>query len=166
MADEKKWDHLVWGIGGAMFGVWYARKQMDDSKKSRAELDDPEQSEEVYEEIGEILNDWEPDESCETEDDYTEDLAEFLREETEWDIEVYPSTPEGKPDILIGDLLALELKISPSRNEINRLIGQCAHYSRQWMTWMVIIGAGSNTLGRLEDVLADKDLDHIELWGF
>src|SRR2546423_14049180 len=94
------------------------------------------------------ISDWEPDGSCVTEDDYTEDLAEFLREETEWDIEVCPNTPEGKPDILIGDLLALELKLNPSKNEINRLIGQCAHYSRQWMTWMVIIGAGSNTLGR------------------
>jgi hypothetical protein len=31
---------------------------------------------------------------------------------------------------------------------------------------MAIIGAGAKTLGSLEGVLADKGLEHIEVWGF
>jgi hypothetical protein len=164
--SNKKWDHIVWGIGGLLIGGWLAREQMDESKKSRAERDDPEQSKELYNEMLDVLDDWEPDADCAIEDDYTDDLAGYLRQETEWDIEVRKSTPEGKPDIIIGDLMVLELKINPNRNEINRLIGQCTRYSLQWMTWMVIIGAGASTLGELERLLADKDLDNIEVWDF
>jgi hypothetical protein len=168
MSDDsnKKWEHLVWGIGGLLLGNWLTRQQMDDSKKSRAERDDPQQSQELYEEMGDVLDDWEPTAGCKSEDDYPRDLAAYLESETDWGIELYKSTPEGKPDIIIGDLMVLEVKINPGRNEINRLIGQCAHYSRQWMTWMVVIGAGASTLGELERVLADKGLDHIEVWDF
>jgi hypothetical protein len=160
------WSHLVWGIGGAMAGLWIARNQIEEEKKSRAELDDPEQAQEVYEEMVDLLDGWEPDENCESEDDYTKDLADYLEDNCDWEIQIYENTPEGKPDILIGDLLALELKINPSKNEINRCIGQCAGYSRLWITWMVIIDAGANKIGRLEDLLADKGLDHIEVWDF
>src|SRR4029077_7295705 len=106
MANESQenWSHLVWGIGGAMLGSWLARNQMDEAKKSRAELDDPEQSEELYEEMVEVLDQWELGEWCISEDDYTKDLARYLRDNTEWEIEVFQNTPEGKPDIIVGDL--------------------------------------------------------------
>jgi len=93
-------------------------------------------------------------------------LAAYLDENTDWEIEVYPDSPEGKPDILIGDLIALELKINPSKNETNRCIGQCAGYSRLWITWMVIIDAPSSKIGRLEELLIDKGLEQILVWNF
>lgn len=85
---------------------------------------------------------------------------------TDWEIEVYPNSSEGKPDTLIGDLIALELKINPSKNEINRCIGQCAGYSRLWITWMIMIDAPSSKIGRLEELLIDKGLEQIQVWNF
>ena len=153
---NQNWSHLAWAFGGLIAGSWLARNEIEEAKKSRAELDCPEDAEEAYDEIGELLDDWEPDADCETEDDYTQDLADYLDENTDWEIEVYPNSPEGKPDILIGDLIALELKVNPSKNEINRCIGQCAGYSRLWITWMIMIDAPSSKIGRLEELLIDK----------
>jgi hypothetical protein len=147
-------------------GSWLARNEIEESKKSRAELDCPEDAEEAYDEIGELLDDWKPDPDCETEADYTEDLAAYLDANTDWEVDICPDTPEGKPDILIGDLIALELKVNPSKNERNRCIGQCAGYSRLWITWMVIIDAPSSKIGRLEELLIDKGLEQIIVWDF
>lgn len=165
-ADRPKWSHLIWALGGVLVGSWLARNQIEEKKKSRAELEDPEQAEEVYEQMGDLLDKWEPDSDCETEDDFTQDLADYLNANTDWEIEVYPETREGKPDILVGDLLSLELKRNPSKTELDRCIGQCAAYSRQWITWIVIIDAHANKIRRLQDLLADKGLDHIEVWHF
>jgi hypothetical protein len=155
----KKRELVAFGMGncGAMLGSWLVRNQMDEVKKSRAELDDPEQSEELYEEMVEVLDQWEPGELCVSESDYIKDLTRYLRDKTEWDIEVFQHTPEGKPDILLGDLLALELKLNPSKNEINRCIGQCVVYSRLWMTWMVIIGAEQISLEGLKICWPTRD---------
>ena len=139
---------------------------MSDAKKSRAEKDDPEAVKEVCDEISALLEKWEPDEECETEDDFTQDLATYLNEHSDWEVEVYEDTPEGIPDILIGDLLALELKLGLRKGERDRLVGQCAGYSRLWVTWAVIIGASENKIGRLVDLLEDKGLENIAVWKF
>ena len=160
------WSHLLCIAGGVAVGSWAIRSQIEEAKKSRAELDDPDGAEEVLSDIGGLLDRWEPGTDCETEDDFTRDLAEWLVENSEWEVEVYPSTREGKPDIVVGDLLALELKRSPSKGEMDRCIGQCAGYSRQWITLMVIVDATATQIGRLADLLADKDLDQIGVWHF
>ncbi len=163
---QANWAHLAWAIGGAVVGSWWARSQADEAKKSRAELDDPEGAEEVYCEIRDLLDAWEPDAECETEDDFTQDLAGYLDECSDWDIEVYPHTYEGKPDIVIGDRLALELKLAPSKGERDRAIGQCAAYSRQWITWLVLIDSSATEVERVRDLLLDKGLEQIEVWRF
>lgn len=157
--------HLVWAGVGALAGSWLAREHLAWSKKSRAERESPEDAEAAYNEIAELLDNWEP-EGCFSEDDYTWNLAEYLEENTEWEIEVFPNSPEGKPDILIGDLIALELKIKPNKAERDRCVGQCAGYSRLWMTWMVIIDSPASKIGRLEELLKDKGLEHILVWSF
>lgn len=160
------WSHLAWAIGGAVFGSWLTRSQAAEAKKSRAELDDPEGAEEVYFEMRDLIDAWEPHEACETEDDFAQDLAAYLEESSDWEIEVSPNTREGKPDVLIGDLLALELKYAPSKGEFDRAIGQCAAYSRQWITWLIIIDARASEIGRFHDLLLDKGLEQIEIWHF
>lgn len=164
--NNSGWSHLVALCSGLVFATWAARKELEDSKKSRAELDRPEEAEDAFTEISQLVDDWEPDIECETEDDYTRDLAHYLDENSELIIEVYPNTLEGNPDILIGDLIALELKVSPNKNERNRCIGQCAHYSRLWITWMVMIDLPPSKAGRLREVLEDKGLEHILLFDF
>ena len=168
MSNKNKlnYSHIFAMTGGAFFGGWISKSIADSAKKSRSEIDDPEMVEEACEEVADLLENWLPDESCFSEDDFTEDLADYLEENTSWEIETYPNSPEGKPDILIGDLLALELKVGLGKSQRDRLIGQCAGYSRLWVTWAVIIGASESELGRLVDLLQDKELDCIAVWGF
>lgn len=167
-SNQKKpdWAHLAWAVGGAIIGSWSAREHLAWSKKSRAERESPEDAEAAYTEIAGLLDDWEPDEECSTEDDFTWDLAEYLDANTDWEVEVFPNSPVGKPDVLIGDLIALELKIKPNKAERDRCVGQCAGYSRLWMTWMVIIDSPASKIGRLEELLKDKGLEHILVWSF
>jgi hypothetical protein len=163
---SQKPDHLLWAIGGVLFGAWWAKAQEDDFKKSRAERDDPAGTEEVCAEIFDILDEWEPDKDCVTEDDHTYHLADFLDRESEWEIEVMPNVAGTKPDILIGDLLALELKLNPSKAEMDRCVGQCAGYSREWVTWIILVDMSASKVGWLEKLLCDKGLERIMVWGF
>lgn len=163
---KSDYSHFFAIAGGAAFGYWLSSSQAESEKRSRAEIDDPEMTEEACEEIAELLEACRPGESRETEADFTDDLAEYLEKNSEWKIEVSPNSPEGKPDILIGDVLALELKVGPGKAQRDRLIGQCAGYSRLWATWVLIIDAQESELGRLVDLLEDKGLEHIAVWGF
>ncbi len=166
MSDQNpKLDHLFLAVGGLLTGAWWVKNQNDQAKKSRAEKDDPDGVEEVCSEIAPILDDWEPD-GCETEDDYVQNLFDYLDEETDFEIEMFPNTREGKPDILINDLLALEVKVNLSKNERNRLIGQTAGYSREWVTWIVLIDTPASRIGSLEKLLADKGLQYILVFTF
>lgn len=158
--------HLVIALGGAAaVGALVASEVRESKRLSRVERENPELAEEVFKEIAELLDAWEA-EDCETEDDFTQDLAAFLDENTEYEIEVYPGTSLGKPDILVEDMLALELKVSPSKAERDRLVGQCAGYSRQWITWAVLLDTPASMIGDLERLLKDKGLEHILVWSF
>jgi hypothetical protein len=169
MPEQKpKLEHLLWAAGGLLTGAWWVKNEHDQAKKSRAEKDDPDGVEEVCNAIAPILDEWEPD-HFETEDEYVEDLFDYLEaemEETDFEIEMYPSTPEGKPDILIHDRLAIEVKVNLSKAERDRLIGQTAAYSREWVTWIVLIDTAESRVGALERLLAAKDLQHILVFAF
>jgi hypothetical protein len=165
MTEQKKLEHLLWAAGGLLTGAWWVKNQQDKAKKSRAEKDDPEGVGEICTTIGPILDDWEPDD-FEREDEFVEDLVEYLTDETDFEIEMYPSTREGKPDILIDDRLAIEVKVNLSKVERDRLIGQAAGYSREWVTWIVLIETPRSRVGALERLLADKGLQHILVFDF
>src|SRR5262245_6219500 len=140
-ADNTAFTHLAIAAGGVFAGKLWAEAQADEAKRSRAERDYPDDLRDLCEEVAPLLDDWEPDENCEGEDDFTDDLVDYLEANCDWEIEVRRDTPDGCPDILIGDLLALELKINPGKSESDRLVGQCAGYSRRWATWAIVIDA-------------------------
>jgi len=82
--------------------------------------------------VWDLLDDWEPPD-FEREDEYTDDLAQFLREELCSErgddgrrISVIKriKTAFGIPDVLIDDRLVLELKVNPRETEKDRLVGQ------------------------------------------
>jgi hypothetical protein len=165
--NTPKPEHLLWAAaGGLLTGAWWVKNQHNQAKKSRSEKDDPDGVEAVCEVIAPVLDDWEP-EGYESEDEYVQDLFDYLCEETDgFGIEMFPSTREGKPDILIDDLLALEVKVALSKAERDRLIGQTAAYSREWVTWIVLIDTPDSRVGSLQKLLADKGLDHILVYAF
>jgi hypothetical protein len=86
--------------------------------------------------------------------------------EVDIDVEMQPDTERGCPDILINDMLALELKVNPNKAERDRLIGQCSGYSREWVTWAIVIDLPLHEVGELERLLAAKDLHYIEVISF
>lgn len=65
-----KLHHVLWGAGGLLAGVWWAKNQVDAAKKSRAERDDPGGVAAICGELGPVLDDWEP-EDYDCEDDCT-----------------------------------------------------------------------------------------------
>jgi len=167
MSDQKpKLNHLLWAAaGGLLAGAWWVKNQHDEEKKSRAEKDDPGGVEEVCNAVAPVLDDWEA-EGHEAEAEYVEDLFDYLVQETHFGLEMFPSTREGKPDILIDDLLAIEVKCDLSKTERDRLIGQTAAYSREWVTWIVLIDTPESRVGSVEKLLADKGLAHILVFAF
>src|SRR5712664_808685 len=99
--------HLLVGLAGVAVGASVANGQIEETKKSRAERDNPDDVLDVCKKVVSALEEWEPDE-YETEDDFVSDLATYLNEETGFEIEEHPDTREGQPDILVEDCLAIE----------------------------------------------------------
>lgn len=156
--------HLVWAIGGLIAGTFIARKAISDSKKSRAELDHPDETEDVYTEVTELLGVWEPNDECEDESDFLYDLAKHFEQNSELVVEVCPDGPEGQPDLVIEDLVALELKHGLKKSERDRAIGQCMGYSRLWITLLVVIDAPLTKVKRMIELMEDRRLEQVEVW--
>ena len=104
----------------------------------------------------------------EYEDEYTEDLYEFLDQELDEDItiEMRRKTTRGLPDILIDDRVVLELKVEPKKTERHRLIGQYCDYSVEWVTWAIVIDMPEDKVEALRDLLDKKSLHYIDLIPF
>jgi hypothetical protein len=124
--------------------------------------------------VWDLLDGWEPPD-FEREDEYTDDLAQFLREELRSErgddgrrISVIKRTKTafGIPDVLIDDRLVLELKVNPTETEKDRLVGQCCKYSQEWVTWAVVIDMPENKVENLLALLDAKSLNYIEVIQF
>lgn len=192
--DDENLKRLTFALGGAALGALLLNKHHEEARKSRTEQDDPDGVEALGVAVGEILEEWRPP-SYEREDEYSDDLCEFLSErlpetlsaaeddeddgDSEGDDEFEgaddegedlvvcrPSTPYGTPDILIDDRLALELKINPNKSERDRLVGQCCGYSREWVTWAIVIDMPPDRVRELEELLDAKSLHYIEVIAF
>jgi len=158
--------HVLFGVAGLAVGATMVNSQVEEAKKSRAERDDPNEVAEVCNRVSRALDAWEPDDDNVTEEDFVSDLAAYLNDETGFEIEEQPDTREGQPDVLVENCLAIEVKRDPRKSERDRCVGQCAGYSREWVTWIVVIDASASVVGDLENLLADKGLERIAVWAF
>ena len=173
--DPKDARELVIAVGlGAAPGAALIQSHHNEAAKSQAEKDDPDGCEWLCDLIWDLLEDWES-EDCETEDDYTDDLVDYLRDELDVrapddDRRIRVAkrirTEFGNPDVLIDDRLALELKLGPHEGEKDRLIGQCCKYSVEWVTWAIVLGMSERKADQLVDLLQKKSLHYIEVIEF
>jgi hypothetical protein len=154
---------ILTGTICAIAGAWWKSQQIDEQKKSRIEKDDPEFVDEVRSKVSDLLNELEIIGDVDSEDEFRDIIADYLEEHSEYQIEVAPHTAFGKPDILIEGTLALEAKYSPDKTEMDRSIGQCANYSREWVTWIVLFDTPQSKGQYLRNVLDDKGLDNIPI---
>jgi hypothetical protein len=154
-------------VGGGLFGAFLLQSHHDEKKKSRAEKEDPDGCNELCNTVSEILDRWEPPD-FNYEDEYTEDLYEFLDEDLDEDIPIKmrKKTTRGLPDILIDNRLVLELKVEPKKTERDRLIGQCCDYSVEWVTWAIVIDMPEEKVDELRELLEQKSLNYIDIIEF
>jgi hypothetical protein len=159
---------------GGIAGAAVIQSHHDEKRKSQAEKNDPDRAEWICGLVWDLLDDWEPPD-FEREDEYTDDLAQFLREELRSErgddgrrISVIKRTKTafGIPDVLIDDRLVLELKVNPTETEKDRLVGQCCKYSQEWVTWAVVIDMPENKVESLLALLDAKSLNYIEVIQF
>jgi|HubBroStandDraft_4_1064222.scaffolds.fasta_scaffold136385_2 hypothetical protein len=159
---------------GGIAGAAIIQGHQDEKRKSQAERDDPSGVEWICDLVWNLLDDWEPPD-YEREDDYTDDLVQFLRHELRGErgddgrrISVIKRTRTfcGIPDILVDDRLVLELKVDPRETEKDRLVGQCCKYSQEWVTWAIVIDMPEERLDKLVALLEAKSLNYIEVISF
>lgn len=164
---------VVLAIGG-IAGATIIQSHHDEKRKSQAERDDSDGVEWICGLVWDLLDDWEPPD-FDREDEYTDDLAQFLREALRSErgddgrrISVIKRTKTayGIPDVLIDDRLVLELKVNPSETEKDRLVGQCCKYSQEWVTWAIVIDMPDKKIGNLVGLLDAKSLNYIEVIPF
>lgn len=174
--DPKEFRNFVIALGlGGLTGAAVIQSHHDEEAKSQAERDDPDSCEWLCDLIWDLLDDWEPDE-FDSEDEYTDDLVEYLRANLA-DVEAPDDgrrikvakrvrTEFGIPDIRIDDRLVLELKVGPHEGEKDRLIGQCCKYSVEWVTWAIVIDMDGDKQKELVELLKKKSLHYIEVIPF
>lgn len=159
---------------GGLAGAAIIESHHDEKRKSNAEKDDPDGVEWICDLVWDLLDAWEPID-YEREDEYTEDLTQFLRRELSSErgddgrrISVIKRTKTvcGIPDILIDDRLVLELKVDPRETEKDRLVGQCCKYSQEWVTWAIVIDMPDDKVEKLVALLEAKSLNYIEVIPF
>jgi hypothetical protein len=172
--DREDLNKLGCVFAGGLVGAALLEHHHDEKRKSRSEKDDPEGVEWLCNLIGDLLEDWEP-RNYSTEGEYTEALCQYLdrelpdaldEDDPDVTVEIRTSTLYGIPDILINDSLVLELKVNPEKGERDRLIGQCCGYSREWVTWAIVIGMPQHRVRELEELLEAKSLHYIEVIPF
>jgi hypothetical protein len=174
--DPKNPRHLAIALAlSALSGAAIVQSHHDEAKKSNAEMEDPDGCEWLCETIGDLLDDWEP-ENCDFEDDYPDDLVEYLRANLHGvegpgdgrriKVAKRTKTPFGIPDVCIDDRLVVELKVGPHEGEKDRLIGQCCKYSVEWVTWAIVIDMDEDKQEQLVELLEKKSLNYIEVIPF
>ena len=159
---------------GGIAGAAIIQSHNDEKRRSQAEKDDPHGTEWICGLVWDLLDDWEPPD-YEREDDYTDDLVQFLRDELRNEqgddgrrIRAIKRTKTcyGIPDILVDDRLVLELKLDPKETEKDRLVGQCCKYSQEWVTWAIVIDMPDERVDKLVALLEAKSLNYIEVIPF
>ena len=164
---------IALGLGG-IAGAAIVQSHHDEKRKSQAEKEDPEGTAWICDLVWDLLGEWEP-EDCEKEDDFTDDLVEFLRDELSdkcgadgrrIKVRKRTQTLHGIPDVVIDDRLVLELKVDPREGEKDRLVGQCCKYSQEFVTWAVVIDMSQKRVEKLVALLEAKSLHYIEVIPF
>lgn len=162
--NDDKW--LIAGLAGLFIGAWWKSAQYERDTMSQAEIDAPDMLNDIRAETTELLEDLEITEHIDSEGEFHTILSEYLDEYSEYEIEITPDTPHGKPDILIGGLLALEIKYNPTKTEFDRLIGQCVRYSREWDTWIIVVDSPKSKVRDFIQLLRDKGLDYLPVLSY
>lgn len=163
MTRENK---AAWFFGGAGIALTLSAWLHTERRRSRAEREDPHGTIALATEVNELLEEviLKVDEKSEAA--FHEALGRFLEEELASDVEWEPLTPQGRPDLLIDDRVALELKYDPKKTEIDRCVGQLHGFAEEWLTFLVVFATPPSRARYLRDRLDRAGLEHVPLVEF
>jgi len=157
------WLVIAFAIGVAV-GAGVSQFLQTDSSTQPTTLNRLQPPNEVIEEITQILDQCEPDQAFSREDDFGNWLSDYLRERSDYRIETRPSAP--KPDVLVENTLAIELKINPDKSERDRCVSQCVRYvhQQQWDTMVVLLDTPASEVRDLDSLLDLAGLEEIPIF--
>ena len=104
----------------------------------------------LFNEVMDIINDWEPDDDSFTDEkDYQDDLISFLREElnekqqmtigTQKRIKVQSESGRHLCDIGVDEEIGIELKKDLKLSEVDRLKGQIDRFKKQYKDLIIVV---------------------------
>ncbi len=155
---------LIAFVSGAAVGVAVSYFLQTHSRTQQTNFDRLQPSRNVIEQITQILDQCEPDQTFSGENDFGDWLSDYLRERSDYIIETRPSTPI--PDILVENTLAIELKINPNKSERDRCVSQCVRYihQQQWNTMVVVLDTLPSEVHDLDTLLDLVGLEEVPVF--
>ena len=157
------WLLIAFGTGVAV-GAAVSHFLQTDSPTQQTSLNRLQPSDEVIEEITQILNHCEPDQPFSNENAFGDWLSKYLDDHSDYAIETRPSTEFGIPDILVDNTLAIELKINPNKSKQDACVGQCIGYAQRWYTMLVLLDTPWRVRERLDTLLNRPGLEEIPIF--
>jgi len=147
------WLVIAFAIGIAV-GAGVSQFLDTDSSTQPTSLSRLQPPNEVIEEITQILDQCEPDQTFSNEDDFGNWLFDYLREHSDYTIEAGRSTEFGIPDILVENALAIELKKKlTEQSKQDRCVAQCIRYTQRWYTMLVLLDTPASEVHDLDTLL-------------
>ncbi len=158
------WLVIAFVIGVAV-GAAVSQFLQTDSSTQPTSLNRLQPPNEVIEEITQILDQCQPDQTFSDENDFGNWLFDYLRERSDYRIETGRSTEFGIPDIMIENALAIELKKElTEKSKQDRCVGQCIGYAQRWYTMLVLLDTPASEVHDLDSLLDLAGLEEIPIF--
>jgi hypothetical protein len=152
-------------VSGAAVGTAVSHFLQTDSPTQQTSFDRLQPPDKVIEEITQVLNHCEPDQTFSNENTFGDWLSNYLREYSDYGIETRLSTEFGKPDILVDNTLAIELKKDlTEKSDQDRCVGQCIRYAQRWYTMLVLLDTPASEVHDLDTLLDLAGLEEIPIF--
>lgn len=156
---------LIAFVSGAVVGAAVSHFLQTNSPAQQTSFDQLQPSRKVIEEITQILDECEPDQTFSNENDFGDWLSDYVRERSEYRIETRPSTEFGKPDILVDNTLAIEVKKDlTKKSDQDGCVGRCIGYAQGWYTMLVLLDTSPRVKERLDTLLNRPGLEEIPIF--
>ncbi len=155
------------GLGAGVVGtlLWSDWSQ-EQAKRSRAEIEHPDRTTEVLDQLQEIITSVKLALTGNNEAAYRKRIAGYLRKRHGLNVEQEPRVDGRVPDILVEGVVAIEIKLAPKKTEIDRAIGQCVDYAKLWPTILIVVDTTDSIADEIERRLDTCDCDRVILHPF
>lgn len=153
---------LVVGAGLGIVGTlaWSTWSQ-ERGRRSRSEREQPELTAAVLDLLHSVFAGVQLTLDGTDEAAYRKRIAGYLRRRHELTLEQEPRIDGRMPDILVEGVVAIEIKLSPKKTELDRAVGQCVDYAQYWPTLLVVVDTFPSVSEEITRRLAAANCDRV-----